>query len=276
MKTVFSIAGFDPSSGAGITADLAVFAAYGLNGISAITALTVQSTAGVQGVHPVAPEVLRSTLDCLQSDLPPSGVKIGMLASGPAVTAVVDYLEAVQREQSKPIVVLDTVLRSSSGRELLDAAGLQILERRLLPLVDWVTPNTAELSLLSGTPVGSRQDVPRAAQVLQNSLPAARFGIFATGGHLEPPDDFLLPRGGPGVWFPGRRVPTRATHGTGCALSSAFLCGLVQGLTAPAAALQAKEYVARAMIHAAETGTGPCAMNHHWQFARRGSASGVL
>jgi hydroxymethylpyrimidine/phosphomethylpyrimidine kinase len=268
MKTVLSIAGFDPSSGAGITADLAVFAACGVNGTSAITALTVQSTAGVEAIHPVDPEVLGKTLTCLQQDLPPSGVKIGMLGSAAAVSAVVDYLETLRRNGSKPIIVLDTVLRSSSGRELLDPAGLEILERRLLPLVDWVTPNTAELSLLSGTNVDLREDVARGARTLQTLVPGNRLGVLATGGHLNPPDDFLLPPGEAGVWFPGRRVQTRATHGTGCALSSAFLCGLVRGLTAPEAAQQAKEYVVGAMEHAVETGTGPCAMNHLWQFTR--------
>src|SRR5580698_8027237 len=136
MLTVLTIAGFDPSSGAGVTADLMVFAAHGLFGTSCITALTVQSTVGVRATQPVAGEVVRATLDCLQDDLPVAGIKIGMLATAENVAAVVDFLEGI-RGQGIP-VVLDPVLRSSSGRELLDAAGVVLMRERLLPLVDWV------------------------------------------------------------------------------------------------------------------------------------------
>jgi hydroxymethylpyrimidine/phosphomethylpyrimidine kinase len=265
-STVLTIAGFDPSSGAGVTADLAVFQAHGLNGTSAITALTVQSTAGVRSTHPVSPAVLRDTLECLEADLPPGGIKIGMLGSADAVSVVADYLALARAARPGLVVVLDPVVRSSSGRELLDPDGLALLKGRLLSHVDWVTPNLQELAILSGRPVSGREDVALAARTLQALH--SDIGVFATGGHLNPPDDYLLPpapTGREGIWLGGSRIQTRATHGTGCALSSAFLCGLVPGLSASDAAAAAKRYVAGAMEHAVETGSGPCAMDHFWQ-----------
>ena len=125
MKTLLTIAGFDPSSGAGITADLAVFAAHGTFGCSAITALTVQSTLGVERVDPVDPTVLRETLACLELDLPAAGIKIGMLATREAVEVVAAYLEEL-RARRPCIVVLDPVLRSSSGAALLSPEGTDV------------------------------------------------------------------------------------------------------------------------------------------------------
>ncbi len=274
MKSVLTIAGFDPSSGAGITADLMVFAAHGLFGTSAITALTVQSTVGVRSVHPVDAAVLRSTLDCLQEDVPPDGIKIGMLGTAGTVAVVCDYLDYVRATPQgvNVPVVLDPVLRSSSGRELLEETGLRLLETRLLPLVDWVTPNIEELSLLVPTVVEQRADVAPAARALQESMRLGShrrgLGVFATGGHLEPPDDFLVEPEGDETWFPGVRLATRATHGTGCALSSAFLSQLVIGRRPRLAAAQAKEYVNGAMRTAHPIGRGRGPMNHLWDSSR--------
>src|SRR5947209_8365817 len=121
MKTVLTIAGFDPSSGAGVTADLMVFGAHSLFGISAITSLTVQSTTGVRENHPVDAHIVASTLDCLQADLPPAGVKIGMLAESAIVAVIADYLETLRRSAGFIPVVVDPIIRSSSGHELLSA-----------------------------------------------------------------------------------------------------------------------------------------------------------
>jgi hydroxymethylpyrimidine/phosphomethylpyrimidine kinase len=276
MQTVLAIAGFDPSSGAGITADLMVFAAHGLFGASAITALTVQSTLGVRAVHPVAAGLLRETLDFLAADLPPAGIKIGMLGTAANVAAVCDFLEAVataapashaDRKPRIPIV-LDPVLRSSSGRELLDPEGFVLLRDRLLPLVDWVTPNLDELALLTGIPVSRHADLPPAARRLQAQVQpvrqGTRLGIFAKGGHLQPPDDLLLPPEADELWLPGEPIATRATHGTGCALSSAFLSRLVLGDPPEAAAAAAKSYVAAALRHAVPRGAGTSGINHLW------------
>jgi len=271
MQTVLTIAGFDPSSGAGVTADLMVFAAHSLFGAACITALTVQSTQGVRSTHPTSAEVVRATLDCLEEDLPPAGIKIGMLSTESNTSVICDYLEKHQLEhwhspQGWIPVVLDPVLRSTSGRELLDPPGVILLRERMLPQVDWITPNLAELAILSGIALAGRDELPRACRALQartaKSPDGHRLGIFATGGDLEPPDDYLLLPSGEGLWLPGERVHTRSTHGTGCALSSAFLSRLVLGDTPLQAAQAAKLYVSNALRTAVQIGSGFGPMNH--------------
>jgi hydroxymethylpyrimidine/phosphomethylpyrimidine kinase len=265
MQTVFTIAGFDPSSGAGITADLMVFAAHGLFGVSCITAVTVQSTTGVVATHPVAAEVVRSTLDCLQADLPAAGIKIGMLSTGPNVAAVVDFLtelRGLQGQGSRAPVVLDPVMRSSSGRELLDPEGVTMLRERLLPFVDWVTPNLDELGILSGLSVLIRDDLEGAARAVQSC--GSNLNVLATGGHLNPPDDLLLTAGGEVHWLAGEQIVTRSTHGTGCALSSALLSRIVLGDDALSASVAAKRYVAEAIRSATPLGHGHGPINHLW------------
>jgi hydroxymethylpyrimidine/phosphomethylpyrimidine kinase len=262
MQTVLTIAGFDPSSGAGVTADLMVFAAHGLFGVSCITALTVQSTTGVAATHPVAAEVVRSTLACLQDDLPAAGIKIGMLATASNAAAVADFLTELQAQGQRIPVVLDPVLRSSSGRELLDAAGVRLLRERLLPLVDWVTPNLDELGILTGRSVVGRDDLAAAAGALQSY--ATNLNVFATGGHLNPPDDLVLTAGGELHWLAGEQIATQSTHGTGCALSSALLSRIVLGDNAPSASVAAKRYVAEAIRTATPLGHGQGPINHLW------------
>jgi hydroxymethylpyrimidine/phosphomethylpyrimidine kinase len=268
MQTVLTIAGFDPSSGAGVTADLMVFAAYGLFGTSCITSLTVQSTLGVLSTHPVASEIVHSTLECLVEDLPPSGIKIGMLATAAAAEAVADFLTQLRGRGLCIPVVLDPVLRSSSGAELLDPAGTDVLRTRLLPLVDWVTPNLDELALLCGLPVAIREDLPVAARVLQrlnrSGSSVTPINVLATGGHLIPPDDLLLAADADAVWLPGEHLVSTSTHGTGCALSSALLCRLVLGDQPHDAAVAAKHYVAEAIRTAIPRGGGHGPLNHLW------------
>jgi hydroxymethylpyrimidine/phosphomethylpyrimidine kinase len=274
MQSVLTIAGFDPSSGAGVTADLMVFAAHGLFGTACITALTVQSTLGVRTTHATPAEVVEETLACLNGDIPPAGIKIGMLANSDNICIICDSIailrqthDGLSRVPGLPIV-LDPVLRSTSGRELLDGPGTLALRERLLPLVDWVTPNLDELAALSGEIVASRDDLPRACQALQDSIDRGvdgnRLGVFATGGHLDPPDDFLLLPNGEGHWLPGERVVTQAGHGTGCALSSAFLSRLVLEEAPRAAALAAKLYVAGALRAASKIGAGTWPINYLW------------
>lgn len=260
MQTVLTIAGFDPSSGAGVTADLKVFAAHGLFGTSCITALTVQSTIGVEAAHPVAADVVRSTLDCLWSDLPADGIKIGMLSTAANVSVVTDFIRSLRSAGVKIPVVLDPVLRSSSGRDLLEPEGVSLLHERLLPLVDWVTPNVDELAVLTGQHIAEHGDVPEAARTLQCA--SRRLNVFATGGHLETPDDLVIAPDGSERWLAGKRVETTSTHGTGCALSSALLCGLVLGVAdAPGSA---KAYVAEALRSAVAVGKGHGPVNHLW------------
>jgi hydroxymethylpyrimidine/phosphomethylpyrimidine kinase len=271
MQTVLTIAGFDPSCGAGITADLMVFAAHGLYGTACITGLTVQSTLGVQSTHPVSAEITAATLDCLRNDLPPSGIKIGMVSNEDNSHVIIRYIEglnAIDLGNRDTVIVLDPVVRSSSGRELTDPAALTLIRERLLPLVDWITPNTDELELLTGHLIRSRDDIPAACKALQTIVitgdKARPPGVLATGGHLDTPDDYLLLPTGEAHWLPGTRVETASTHGTGCALSSAFLSRLVLGDPPLAAAQAAKSYVAGALRTAVKIGSGNGPMNLLW------------
>jgi hydroxymethylpyrimidine/phosphomethylpyrimidine kinase len=268
VQTVLTIAGFDPSSGAGVTADLMVFAAHGLFGTSCITALTVQSTLGVLAVYPVEGKVLDESLACLEDDLPPAGIKIGMLGSSAAVAAVCNYLERLRSRGSEIPIVLDPVLRSSSGRELLEPSGFDLLRIRLLPLVDWVTPNHAELGWLTATPdLTSSDEVVKAAEALQREL--ALLGgrplhVLATGGDMIPPNDLLVTAAGEQHWIAGEHIETTSTHGTGCALSSALLSRLVLGDDPATAAQNTKSYVAEALRSAVPIGHGRGPLNHLW------------
>ena len=253
-----TIAGFDPSSGAGITADLKVFAAHGIYGLAAITALTIQSTQGVRRVEPVTEQILRQTLDCLAEDVQISGIKIGMLATEEAVDAVYAFLGKLNIPKGK--IVLDPILRSSSGRELLSSEGLNRLKTALLPLVGWVTPNIDELAILTETPLSGREAIPQAATRLAAKYPAVN--IVVTGGHLESPDDFLRTADGTTRWFPGQRIETAATHGTGCAFSSALLARLLAGDPSGEAVAAAKAYVTEAMKAAKPIGKGRGPLHH--------------
>jgi hydroxymethylpyrimidine/phosphomethylpyrimidine kinase len=251
-----TVAGYDPSSGAGVTADLEVFAGHSVSGVSAVTALTVQSSTTVRRVEPVSAALLQETLELLAQDTEITGVKIGMLATAELVGVVTKFLEiaSIPRER----IVLDPVIRSSSGAELLSASGVERLRAELLPVVGWVTPNLLEAGILAGVEVVGR------IQALGTSSPwraeehrAPEWGtqsggsglnVVVTGGHLDPPDDFLLTDSGDEVWVPGVRVQADGvygTHGTGCVFSSALLCGLMWGEGAVEAVRGAKEFVVR-------------------------------
>lgn len=260
-KTLLTIAGFDPSSGAGVTADLMVFAAHGFFGTSCITALTVQNTLGVLATHAVAADTLSTTLDCLWSDLPPAGIKLGMLATAETVFAVADFLTRIRRREPLT-VVFDPVLKSSSGKDLLDPSALETLRNKLLPLVDWVTPNIAELGSLLGREVHPGPDLITAASKLQHL--GSSLAVVVTGGTLDPPDDLLLLSNSTHYMLRGQIIETTSTHGTGCAFSSALLSRLVLGDDPLQAASAAKSYVAQAMRLALPLGEGHGPLNHLW------------
>jgi hydroxymethylpyrimidine/phosphomethylpyrimidine kinase len=247
-----TIAGFDPSSGAGVTADLKTFAAHRVFGVGCITALTVQSTQGVRRVEGVEPDLVRQTLDCLAEDVTLAGVKIGMLGTGKVAAEVAAFLAA----HPGLVAVLDPVLRSSSGAALIDPEGVRVMREELLPRVGWITPNLNELAILAG-----EGPVEEAAARLQK-LGYGGLNVVVTGGHLSRPNDFLLQANGQSSWFEGERILTNATHGTGCAFSSALLCGTIAGLGAEEAVAGAKAFVVNALRAAYPVGKGKGPMNH--------------
>lgn len=244
-----TIAGLDPSGGAGATADLQVMAAHGLAGVTALTALTVQSTKGVRRVQAVKAGLLRETLQCLGEDYPLAGVKIGMLGTAENVGVVAGWLQTAGIARSR--VVLDPVIRASFGAELLEPEGVRRLVRELLPAVGWVTPNVAELAVLLEGPEPERRGIPGLARQLAREVEdqtVPGLNVVVTGGHLDSPDDFLLTMDGAEEWFPGKRVEPRGlhgSHGTGCVFSSALLCRLLLGDEPAAAVTAAKAWVVR-------------------------------
>jgi hydroxymethylpyrimidine/phosphomethylpyrimidine kinase len=255
---VLTIAGFDPSSGAGITADTKTIAAHGCYGVACVTALTVQSSAGVRRVQPVEPELVTETLEELASDVEIAAVHIGMLASEGVVRAVADFLAA----RKLPNIVLDPVIRASSGAELLSQAGFEMLVKKLLPLAAVLTPNIDEAALLTGLTVCNLEQMRHAAARLHTMGAPA---VVVTGGHLPEAIDLLSVSGANGVQqevYKAERLRAQATHGTGCAFATAIACHLAQGTGLAEAVRSAKEYVLAAISNAYPLGRGTGPVNH--------------
>jgi hydroxymethylpyrimidine/phosphomethylpyrimidine kinase len=231
--------------------------------------MTVQSTLGVRAVEPLPATLVRQTLECLAEDVGLSGIKIGMLGSSAVALEVSSFLGAQSGAIPRERIVLDPVLRSTSGTPLIDREGVDVLREKLLRRVGWITPNVEELVLLAGGDLIGREQVPAAAARLQAM--AARLGndglnVVVTGGHLSRPDDFLLAASGEQSWLAGEKIITNSTHGTGCAFSSALLCGLISGRSAREAAAAAKAYVTEGLRSAYPVGKGKGPMNHLFRF----------
>jgi hydroxymethylpyrimidine/phosphomethylpyrimidine kinase len=251
---VLTIAGSDPSGGAGIQADLKTFSALGVYGTSVITALTAQNTCGVTGVHVIPPEFVTQQLETLVADVRLDAIKIGMLANAAIVGAVADFL---RRHDFVDCVVLDPVMVATSGDRLLDDDAVQAM-RDLMPLTSIVTPNIAEAAVLLDTrPARSMPDMRLHALALQ-SFGAPR--VLLKGGHHDGPEavDLLLDVDGE-AQLHAPRVDTVNTHGTGCTLSSALAALRPQRDSWFEAALDAKSWLTAALAAAdtLEIGHGP-------------------
>jgi len=248
--TALTIAGSDPSGGAGIQSDLRTFAAFGAAGLSVITAITVQSSLGVQAVYPVDAEVVAAQLSALLEDTQPDAVKIGMLGGASQVKAVTDVLRRFRPAN----IVLDPVLASSGGVALLDAAGRRLLLTELMPLCDLVTPNLDEAALLTERPVHDKETMHTAGKAL---LAMGARAVLVKGGHLpDIPQDWLLRLGNDPVEYQCPRVPTNHSHGTGCLLSSAIAASLAGGEELGLAVSRAKAVVTEALRHPVILGQG--------------------
>ena len=274
---VMTIAGFDPSSGAGITADIKTIAAHECYGVCCITALTVQSTAGVRRVEGVDPKIIRETLQELVSDLAVDAVHIGMLGNAQVVEAVADFLgQPFPGRARLPHVVLDPILKSSSGADLLDAAGTRVLIKKLIPLAEVVTPNLDEASVLTGRAVTNLDEMREAAACL-HALGAAN--VVVTGGHLEKALDLLsfsTARGPEQEVFKADRQRSNSTHGTGCAFATALACHLAHGRGLPEAVLLSKVYVSAAIANAHPLGHGVGPLHHLYRMSQQRRASAVI
>jgi len=278
---VLTIAGFDPSSGAGITADIKTIAAHECFGISCVTALTIQSTRGVRRVEGVDPKIIAETLQELVSDFAVEAIHIGMLGNERVVAVVADFLGGFPGQTSPgkvrlPHVVLDPILKSSSGADLLDAAGTRLLIERLLPLAQLVTPNLDEASALTGIAVTNLDQMREAADCL-HSLGAAN--VVVTGGHLEKAIDllsFTTARGIEKEVFKADRQHSNATHGTGCAFATALACHLAHGRGLPEAVLLSKAYVSAAIANAYPLGKGAGPLHHLYRMGQQRRPSAII
>lgn len=266
MLVVLSIAGFDPSGGAGVLADIKTFAAFGCFGAAAITSITSQNTAGVFAAFHQPPDVLRVQLEPLAADYEIAAVKIGMLPTVGAVEVTANFIEQHRLKN----VVVDPVIRSSSGYALVDDDAVRLLQERLMPLADLITPNTAEASLLTELSLSDERELSNAAKAIHEKIGRratgqARHAVLVKGGHLDGEPVDVLFDGRESHTFRGPRIAGRSTHGTGCTLSSALAALLAQGHALPDAVARAKQYVAEAIRTAPGLGRGAGPLNH---FAR--------
>ncbi len=262
---VLSVAGFDPSGGAGIIADLKTFAAHNCYGVAAITALTVQNSQGVASIHPVAPAILRESIQSLLADGHVKALKIGMLGNLATSKAIAEILDATPGLPS----VLDPIVRSSSGVALLDNPGLDYLRKQLLSRVTVVTPNLAEAAALSGIAVDSVESMKAAARRL---VELGARAVVVTGGHLDKPIDVFFD-GTDLETFAGDRIKPENTHGTGCTFSSAVAANLALGRQLRDAVVLAKAYVVEAIRQAFPVGPGRIPLNHLYRMAQSARVS---
>lgn len=273
---VMTIAGFDPSSGAGITADIKTIAAHGCYGVACITAMTVQSTTGIRRVDAVDAGLVFETLEELAADMPISAVHIGMLGTAKVASAVIDFLSRRTGKARLPNVVLDPILKSSSGADLLDASGAELLVEKLIPLADVITPNIDEASALTGLKVSNLDEMKAAAAKLHDM---GSTSVVITGGHLDKAIDllsFVTKRGVESEVFKAERQRSNSTHGTGCAFATAIACHLALERGLPEATLLAKTYVTAAITagHPLGRGTGPLHHLYRMREQRRAAGSG--
>lgn len=255
IPNVLSIAGSDPSGGAGIQADLKTFSALNCYGMAAITALTAQNTSGVSAFIAVPPEFITDQINMVFEDIEVDAVKIGMLANADIIEAVAQAL--IKNEAQN--IVLDPVMVATSGDSLIDADAVEAMKKHLIPICDVLTPNIPEAEKLSRKAV---LDMENAAQGL---LSLGAKAVFLKGGHLkgDVARDVLASADGVSV-LEAPRIDTENTHGTGCTLSSAIAAGLAQGQNLTEACDQAKAYLTRAIkcAHELNVGRGHGPVNH--------------
>ncbi len=251
IPRILSIAGSDPSGGAGIQADIKAISANGGYAMAAITALTAQNTTGVTGVELVAPAFVAQQIDTVFDDITVDAVKIGMIATAPIAQSVAD---ALHRHDAKRIV-LDPVMVAKGGDRLLAEDAVACLRAKLLPLCAILTPNLPEAAaLLDEDEIDTAEAMPDLAQRLLALGPSA---VFLKGGHLtgaESPDYLATASGG--IWLQGARVATRNTHGTGCTLSATLATQLALTDDVAQASRAAKAYVTKAIGGADSLGVG--------------------
>jgi len=249
VKTALSIAGSDPTGGAGLQADLKTFAAFGIHGLSAVTALTAQSTHSISTIHPVPTDFFADQLETLLSDIKPGALKTGMLHNA----GIIDQLILSIKKHELVNLVVDPVSVSSSGTELIDNEGFKMLRDRLIPMARVITPNLMEAERLTGLRISGESELIDAAKRLKQMGPES---VVITGGHWRKSEtvDFFLD-GSEYDFFRGEKIKGEF-HGTGCAFSAAITAGLAIGQRLKKAVHDAHLYVLGAITSAFRPGSG--------------------
>jgi hydroxymethylpyrimidine/phosphomethylpyrimidine kinase len=276
-RVALTIAGSDPTGGAGLQADLKTFASLGVYGLSVTTAITAQSTVGVVEAAALEADLVTAQIEAVAGDIEVHAVKTGMLGKA----AIVEAVAAAIKELELPFVVVDPVLASSRGDRLLDDDGVRMLSAELLPLAHVVTPNVPEAEALSGKQITSDEDVKEAARRIHDLGVRA---VLITGGHRPPtarrspvtghhsPATGHRPPEVIDVLFDGHhflefhtaRVETPGAHGTGCAFSAAVAAYLALGHALDDASERAQRYVSAAMRNSLVLGRGQGLLDHFW------------
>lgn len=255
MRTVLTIAGSDCSGGAGIQADIKTMTAQGVYGMSVITALTAQNTMGVSNIMDVPAEFVSEQLSCVLTDIFPDAVKIGMVSNAVIIETIAQKLLEFKVNN----IVLDPVMVSTSGSNLLSKEAVESLLSKLIPLATVITPNILEAEVLSGVNIDAAEDMMFAAKEIAKRYKGA---ILIKGGHRINDANDLLYVDGKAIWFQGERIDNSNTHGTGCTLSSAIACGLAKGFSLEKSVADAKGYICGALRDGLNLGKGNGPLNH--------------
>ncbi len=262
MKTALTIAGSDPSGGAGIGADIKTMTMNGVYAMSAITALTAQNTTGVRAIQEATPEFLKQQIDAVFEDIFPDSIKIGMVSGSELICVITDRLKY---HKAKNIVV-DPVMVATSGSSLMKTDAVKTLIEELLPIATLVTPNIPEAEILSGISIENKEDMQKAAKIIGDAHNCA---VLLKGGHNVNNANDLLYENGEYRWFEGKRIDNPNTHGTGCTLSSAIASNLAKGFTLVESVQRAKEYISGALSAMLDLGKGSGPMMHNFDLASR-------
>ncbi len=269
MRKILTIAGSDSSGGAGIQADIKTILSLGGYAMSVVTAITAQNTLGVQGIRLVDPEFVGVQMDSVLGDIGAEAVKTGMLGNASTVEVVAERLQ----HYGVPRLVVDPLMYSDKGVELLDESGRKALVERLFPITYMLTPNIPEAEILTGLKITDVPLMKKAAKKLQRMGP--RY-VLVKGGHLPASPVDVLEDGLQNYEFTSQRVRTHHTHGTGCTLASAIATLIAQGLPIMDCIDQAKRYLYRALRFSLDIGRGKGPTNHYAYIAREIARSQVI
>lgn len=262
MNTVLTIAGTDPTGGAGVQADLKTFMAHNVYGMSIITALVAQNTLGVKDIMNVTPDFLEEQFDCVFNDIFPDALKIGMVSETELIHTIVKKLKQYHARH----IVVDPVMVSTSGSRLIEDSALDALKYELIPLSEIITPNIPEAEVLTGKKIKSKEDMIRAAQDIRQWYQG---DILIKGGHFEDRADDLLYHNNEKIWLECEHIDNPNTHGTGCTLSSAIASHLASGYDIITSVRKAKDYISGALKANLDLGHGSGPLNHCWNFKQK-------